>query len=694
MTRRLAAALLVTSLLASMAGADPTSDLRRLFPRERDVFIDRDGLTRIAIPPDVLAACRPDLSDLRVFDRDDREVPYLLDAGPPPGTAVEKVQTQDAQVLDVRREEIRREDGPPVHRETYVLGALALGEAAWDLVFETSARRFVRRLTIGPDVGAPLVAGASIFRLPEVSAEKTRVTLPSPAPERLMVMLEGEEGAYLEPRFRFERASTVASSSSRVVVPLAEISRRTEEGRTLVELARPPGVVPDMLEVEATTEWFNRAVEVWDEVPGQGPTPVARARIFRVQAAAPVEQRGIAVQTLRGDRLRLAIDDGDSPPLEGLAVAAVVRQPALVVSLRGAGDAAAGRLRFGGGRAHAPRYDLAAFLQSGHGELTGTHALAAAHLADPSQASPARLGEARDNPVYDGTPALAFAMRAGAPIDERAWTHRRAIAVSPSPDGLTRLRLTAADLAHARVDLADVRVVDGESRQWPYLLDRNDTETWVRLGVEGPTRRRGMSVYELRPPVSPLVVSALALESDVAFFDRGAIVVGRDGDGTETTLLAGRISRRRDGGGPATLALRPSRVQALELRIEDGSDAPLTFRGARALVREHELYLVAPAGQYAVLIGNDDATAPSYELERVRGVILAVSSGAAEGAALAGNPAYSRRARFAMEGGLERTMPVVVLWLVLIAAVIVLAAVTLRLARRGDPSDGESKPVV
>jgi hypothetical protein len=171
-------------------------------------------------------------------------------------------------------------------------------------------------------------------------------------------------------------------------------------------------------------------------------------------------------------------------------------------------------------------------------------------------------------------------------------------------------------------------------------------------------------------------------------------VVGRDGDGTETTLLAGRISRRRDGGGPATLALRPSRVQALELRIEDGSDAPLTFRGARALVREHELYLVAPAGQYAVLIGNDDATAPSYELERVRGVILAVSSGAAEGAALAANPAYSRRARFAMEGGLERTTPVVVLWLVLIAAVIVLAAVTLRLARRGDPSDGESKPVV
>jgi len=67
---------------------------------------------------------------------------------------------------------------------------------------------------------------------------------------------------------------------------------------------------------------------------------------------------------------------------------------------------------------------------------------------------------------------------------------------------------------------------------------------------------------------------------------------------------------------------------------------------------------------------------------------------AAEGAALAANPAYSRRARFAMEGGLERTMPVVVLWLVLIAAVIVLAAVTLRLARRGDPSDGESKPVV
>ena len=108
----------------------------------------------------------------------------------------------------------------------------------------------------------------------------------------------------------------------------------------------------------------------------------------------------------------------------------------------------------------------------------------------------------------------------------------------------------------------------------------------------------------------------------------------------------------------------------------------MAFRAARVSVREQDLYLAAPAGSYALLLGNDEAKAPSYELERVRDVVLAVGTGAAEPAALIENPTYSLRARLATGEGLERTVPVVVLWVVLVAAVVVLTAVTLRLARR------------
>lgn len=689
--RLLAVLLLATSLLPVAAEAADASDLRRLFPRERDLFIERDGLTRLALPADVLTACRSDLSDLRVFDAEEREVPYLIDAGLPRKAELDVVRTHAAEVLDVRREERRREDGPPVYRETYVFAAPPASEVPWDLVFEAGGRRFVRRLEIAAEGGGAILTGASIFRLPDLPAERLRVALPSPAPERITVTLEGEDGGYLEPRLRFETTTTVASTRAEVVVPLEEASRQTQDGRTVVELLRPRGVAPDVVDLATTTSSFNRAVELWDEAPGRAPILLARARVFRVQAPEAVEEREIAVQPARGERLRLVIDDGDSPPLEGLAVAAVVGQPVLVFSLRGAGVGPVGRLRFGGGRAHAPRYDLAAFLPAGDPTLRGERALATARLYDATQAGSGRLGETRDNPLFDRTPALAFAMRAGAPVDARAWTHRRTVTVPESPDGLTRVRLTAADLAQARPDLGDVRVVDAESRQWPYLLDQRDAEAWAELGVAAPRRDRGTSSYELSLPTTPITITTLGLESDVPFFDRAAHVIGRRRDGTEVTLAAGHVSKIGNRPAPIRLALRRERIDALEIRIDDGNDAPLAFR-ARALISERDLYLAAPAGAYVLLVGNEDAEAPRYELERVRDVILGVGSSAAEPSDLTTNPAYSMRARLASEGRIERTVPMVALWLVLIGAVVVLTVVTLRLARRGSAGDESSKP--
>jgi hypothetical protein len=384
------------------------------------------------------------------------------------------------------------------------------------------------------------------------------------------------------------------------------------------------------------------------------------------------------------------IDDGDSGPLEGLTVSAIVRQPVLVVALSGAGEQPAARLRFGGGRAHAPRYDLTGLLPQPGTPLTGERAVAAARLYDPSQTSLARLGATRENPEYDGSPALAFAMRPGAVVDPRAWTHRRPVAVHPSADGLTRLRLGAADLARARPDLADVRIVDAESQQWPYLVGREAAHAWADLEVTGPVRRRGASVYGLRPPVTPIAITMLSLETEVPFFDRAASVTGRRADGTEVTLASGRLVRHADTRGAVVLGLRPERVESLEIAIEDGNDAPLAFDAVRADVPERELYLAAPAGEYALLVGNADAKAPSYELERVRDVILAVSSGTAEPAVLAANPAYSVRARLASEERLEGTLSGIVLWGVLIAAVVVLTVVTLRLAWREEPGSGKS----
>jgi hypothetical protein len=79
-----------------------------------------------------------------------------------------------------------------------------------------------------------------------------------------------------------------------------------------------------------------------------------------------------------------------------------------------------------------------------------------------------------------------------------------------------------------------------------------------------------------------------------------------------------------------------------------------------------------------VLVGHPEAEAPSYELERVRDVVLAVRSAPAEAGALEPNAAFSRSARMASGEGWQR----VVLWGAILLLVAFLTMLTLRLAKR------------
>jgi len=133
MRGRVLVALLGLAVVPARAEERADADLRRLFPEQADVFVaPPGGLSRLKVPAGVLAACRPDLSDLRLFDRRGREVPYVIDTGPEARTRVEVKETAEAAILDVQREEIRREQGPPRQRESYTLTAPAtVSQPSW-----------------------------------------------------------------------------------------------------------------------------------------------------------------------------------------------------------------------------------------------------------------------------------------------------------------------------------------------------------------------------------------------------------------------------------------------------------------------------------------------------------------------------------------------------------------------------------
>jgi hypothetical protein len=325
-----------------------------------------------------------------------------------------------------------------------------------------------------------------------------------------------------------------------------------------------------------------------------------------------------------------------------------------------------GILRFGGRRAHAPRYDLQ--------QLIGSEP--ARRLLEEHVWREAELGAARDNPGFVPAPALAALARPGAQVDLQRYAFRRSLAVSDAREGVVHRRLAVDELARARPDLADLRIVDGDGRQWPYLLEREGSRLTVPLEVDEPRRVPTGTRHALRLPDAPLAVRSLELAVDASYVDRPYRLLGRVPNGDrEVELARGQLTLRPGLHERLTIALAGSQVAELALEIDDGGDAPLPLTGVTASVAGADLYLAAQPGQYWLLVGDADATAPSYELGAARALVHALPSHEAEAGALEANPSYRPS-----PGPLRR---VILLWAAVAVVVIVLGATTLRLAARG-----------
>jgi hypothetical protein len=681
--RRSSSAAVVFLLAATAYATDPIA-LRSLFPKEADVRIDGPGLVRLDLPPEVVAECLESLADVRLFDLDGNEVPFLLDT--PRVDTVFDSERVEARVLEVRRDEEPRKDAPSLRRETFELSGpeTAARGGEWKLVIDAARAEFVARASIkwSADSGTPGETEGSLFRLSSPRrVEKLSLPVGGGPIARVAVVLTHEDPFWLEPSFHFESSRTIDRVSPSTI-PLSVTSSRSTNGTTVVELVRPRGVVPATLRLGTQTSTFDRKVTVFDDGPGHDASPLGSASLFRLLPDSGVLSLELPLRAARGDRLRIVIDDGDSPPLAEIAFTAVFSQPSLVASLSSDGGASpAAILRFGGGRASVPRYDLAGLRPELGREVFGQRAVALLKLYDPTIVRAATLGPIRANPAFDRAPALAFAMRPGATIDTRAFTRRRALVVSPSPEGLSRLLLAPDDLAALRPDLADLRIVDATSHQWPYLVERGGASVISPLAIEASSKNRA-TTYRLSSPVSPMTVDRIEVDTEVPFFDRPFTLSGEGEDGKLVVLAQGRIVRHAGDSVRVRIEFSPVRVTRLELRIEDGDDAPLTLRAVQALTPVPEVFVAAPAGTYSLLLGAEDSAAPNYELERVREVVLAVSAGDIAIQSIEANPGYRRSARFTQGKGSEQAL----LWIAIVAAVLVLGALTLRLARQAPQS--------
>ncbi len=674
--------LLILSMVIAVQAADlPAENLATLFPNRASISIDGPGLSRLELPAGVIGPCRSDLADLRILSLSGREVPYLVDSPDAVGTVVELRHRATPEVMSAKRSRKALDSRVTRYREDYVLGVPPVPEdvAAWDLVVSVARPDFVSRVTItsidGQGRGTTLLQDGSFFRLPDAGAEKNRFTIPDREIRRLELTLEGLDQGYLDPRFTLEaRRILPVSEKNGAALEITEVRQLPRATELVVK--RPRGLVPRRLRLMTTTGTFHRKITVWDEGPGADPEALGSSAVLRIDAIAPIESLEIPLRPARGDRLRVVINNEDSPPLETLALAALVPQPVLIFSLP-EGETHA-TLVFGGGRAHRPRYDL--FALEGRGDLpaAGNSADRALALLDPARASTATLGPVESNPLYDATPALSFAMHPGAPIDPRLYSHRRRIKVQPSPEGLARIEIDTRDLAVMRPDMADLRIIDSETRQWAYLRQDRSRTVDIELRQTGHRVEDRWSHYSLEVPDPPMTVGRLRIQTEAPFFDRDFRLQATLEDGKKRDLAQGRFFRRLGDPRPVRVDFSQTRVVGLELILNDGDDAPLALHSVSARIPAPNLYLAAEPGTYEVLMGFPEAQPPHYELEKIRSTILAVPAAAVTSGSLEDNPLFSAARRLSGAADMQK----ILLWAVLGFAVIVLVLMTLRTARQ------------
>jgi len=630
------------------------------------------SVASLVLPPELSAKAAPSGRDLRLVDETGREVPYLLDWA----SEREGLATWQVAISDVRREqEEARETSAIQSRFTLDLGEprtftdlnLRLPDVsfAWHVRVEASTDGRNYEVI---DADAALfdqtwnnerIRRTGIRFDAPVNARYLRLTARSAASSRVLEI----EGATVTLRRRLEGD---AWSMNVTAAPMARADpARAQTTRYLLSAS---SLLPfDEVEILCDETAFSRRARLLEDSgsagKGTGAT-LGQGTIFRLQASDALiagESVRFAARSGTGGALHLEIDDASSPPLRGLRVRLHGSRVRLLFPV----SSESLTLYYGNRTTRAPSYDLEA-LRPRLTQAIGTGA--------------ADISNEMANPEFRREPPLRFAATLGAALDASGWSRVRPILPLPEED-VYALTLSADDLAFLRSDLADVRVVNAEDRQVPFLIDLGFAEERIQLKVqrtEPPTRP---SVYLLRPAGALAGgegprISRLEIEVADAFFERPARLIHAGNESRRERPFSLAFSRTPPAADPIVLAVSAP-LGEMTLEVDDGDNAPLEIRSAHAVVRVPRVVFKAAPGALRLLLGNRSATSPRYDLAGLRGELLAYSAITARAGAMREN----RNARRNWRGLFDSAPRSAVVWGAILVALVALVGLTVRTIR-------------
>jgi len=662
--------VLAVAVAASTVTAAELDESRTAWRYRRTVWVAApDGFAALDLPPELRARSRPDLRDLRLLAADGTEVPFVVDR------VVEREASRwwPGTLTDTAEEPV----GPADETAGTTRWTVDLGAARGIDTIELDVREtdFAKRVRVeGSTDGrewTTLASDAPVFdRAWRGRVRHTRIALEAVASVRYLrltardhrrsppISLAGVNAAWT-------RVAPGQTWSRPERVVLVERANGVTRYRVSSELPA------EELTIEADDPAFSRRLVVRGGA-GEASRVLADAWVYRVR----LPEEALAGESLRlplsalpegANDLTLEVHDGDSPPLRGLRVTVSGAATRLLF----AAPAAPVALYYGNEVTRGALYDLAAL----HGRLSTS-----------GQMAPATLGAEQENPAYRKPPPLPVGLPRGAGVDVSRWRAERPLQIANATD-LYAITLAPGDLARLRPDLGDLRLVDEEGRQVPYILEPSVQEERVTLSAETARTSDRRSRHRLGLPGLPsrsaVPLEGLVLQFAETFFDRPVGVRAGGDERRQRRLWSGRLERRPGSDAskppePIRLSWPPERVRDLEVEIENGDNVPLTLSSAEGVVRVPRLTFQAGPGSYRLLLGNADAAAPRYDLASLRREVLAFSAVAAPLGASRTNPA----ARGFAGEFLQDTPPTLLLWGTLLATVGALLWVTMRVLRQ------------
>jgi hypothetical protein len=564
------------------------------FPWQASVDLPADGVARISVPPNLRTALDPgDGRDFLLVNGQGDAVPFAVVRG-----SVEPNRVKA--VAGSKRSTAAISWWPGTEQHTYMIEVRGRLVEALQIVLPETPSAATAKVEQQVDGAWKVVGLEEIWRVDGDSNKN--ITIPQELGTFRLALDYHGRASQTAPTIHGLRWSRPPIADERIDLEV-DSWRIQEDGTARYDLQ-----LPHRWPIKEVTLWpdedlFDRQAAV--EAPAVDHRPDGLTQdtwhswrsIRRLDVGgARVDRTTLTVDSKFGDRMAVYISAEGQIPLSMKQVQ--VSFPGMELLVRDAGEGP--HMLYAGAIAKRQPSDL----QFAVAEL--------ARVADVN----VEPGAKERNPQYRPPEERSGLVQPSSQIDVGDYQYSHALVGA----GLVRVPLTEEVLAAARSDLGDVRIVDADNHQIPYLIrSRASQQSWGELTVER-TENGKTSVLEVALPHDNVVVGSVTLHTKADLFSR-RVTISEPRGGRLQTL---RVFDWQGGTRPDLLTLDVmSRMgDTLVISIENGDNPPLPVDRVEATWPSWDVVTTLPEGGASLIYGNARQTAPDYDLTLLRDRVL------------------------------------------------------------------------